>query len=519
MESRNRSRSCRDLLWALALLTSVSYRYACKSVATSVHDFFLSLVNLVSVLFARIRRDEPATVGDGTPSRRVVFAAPVFLTVICLVLAAFAAWAQIGAPPRGQRINGSQLAAPRPMPVNRRPAIASTPSPAENTPSPAQDPVLYENGPVNGFVAAWPINGGVIVSDTFTLLGSANVQGFDIWVWESPGDQVSTLEWSITSAENGGTTFGSGTASVLDTFLTFNQFGFDIDELTVSGLNVPLQAGTFWLNVQNASVPSGKTVFWDENSGVNCGSPGCPSQASENLVGTIPSETFDISGHSNRRHQHDAVGDSAFASGGRPGCHAHRYGQQWRPGHRRHCDFLEWNAGTGYGPACAEWSSLGTATLRTRFAPGTYTLTARFNGTNFNAPSQSQPQPYTVTGTEPTITTLTAPPDGSNYDFTDSVSVRSASGSAHVNTFASCDYACGAPADRVAALTCAGASPFAHQRLQRRRNSGLGWCFKWRHLGQTVQVLEAPGNCLRGFQWRWQTRFSGCLYSAAESGG
>src|SRR5271157_281076 len=65
----------------------------------------------------------------------------------------------------------------------------------------------------------------------------------------------------------------------------------------------------------------------------------------------------------------------------------------------------------------------GTATLKIRFAPGTYTLTARFNGTNFNSPSQSQPQQYTVTGTEPTITTLTATakPDGSNYDFTASV--------------------------------------------------------------------------------------------------
>src|SRR5271157_5414649 len=63
----------------------------------------------------------------------------------------------------------------------------------------------------------------------------------------------------------------------------------------------------------------------------------------------------------------------------------------------------------------------GTATLKIRFAPGTYTLTAQFNGTNFFLPSQSQPQQLTVAGTEPTITTLTAKPDGSNYDFTASV--------------------------------------------------------------------------------------------------
>jgi Bacterial Ig-like domain (group 3)/FG-GAP-like repeat len=69
----------------------------------------------------------------------------------------------------------------------------------------------------------------------------------------------------------------------------------------------------------------------------------------------------------------------------------------------------------------ASGQAMGTATLKTRFAPGTYTLTAGFNGTIFNLPSQSQPQQLSVTGTEPTITTLTAQPDGNNYDFTDSV--------------------------------------------------------------------------------------------------
>src|SRR5271157_4223798 len=63
----------------------------------------------------------------------------------------------------------------------------------------------------------------------------------------------------------------------------------------------------------------------------------------------------------------------------------------------------------------------GTATLKIRFAPGTYTLTAQFNGTNTFLKSVSDTQQLTVTGTEPTITTLTAQPDGNNYDFTASV--------------------------------------------------------------------------------------------------
>src|SRR5271157_2240048 len=52
----------------------------------------------------------------------------------------------------------------------------------------------------------------------------------------------------------------------------------------------------YWLNLENAAVPSGDSVSWDENSGAGCSSPGCPSFASDSSVGTIPSESFTISG-------------------------------------------------------------------------------------------------------------------------------------------------------------------------------------------------------------------------------
>ena len=113
---------------------------------------------------------------------------------------------------------------------------------------------------------------------------------------------MSSVDWSITSGENSGTTFGSGTASganLTDTFISTNQFGYDIDKITVTGLNVPeLSGATYWLNLQNAAVPSGDPVFWDENSGVGCGGTGCPSSASESAVGTIASEAFTIGGGS-----------------------------------------------------------------------------------------------------------------------------------------------------------------------------------------------------------------------------
>ncbi len=60
----------------------------------------------------------------------------------------------------------------------------------------------------------------------------------------------------------------------------------------------------------------------------------------------------------------------------------------------------------------------GTAMLMTRLPPGSHTLTAQYNGTNMFQPSPSMPQMLMVNGTEPTISTLSAVPHGSNYDFT-----------------------------------------------------------------------------------------------------
>ena len=159
----------------------------------------------------------------------------------------------------------------------------------------------YDNGPINGTTDAWTINFGYIVSDTFTA-ESSSVTGFSFGVWEFPGDVMTSVQWSITSSENSGTTYGSGTASgsgLSDTFISSNQYGYDIDVIKVTGLSVGVTNGsTYWLNLQNATVPSGDPVYWDENSGKGCGGTGCPSMASESAVGTIPSEAFTINGGS-----------------------------------------------------------------------------------------------------------------------------------------------------------------------------------------------------------------------------
>ncbi len=81
------------------------------------------------------------------------------------------------------------------------------------------------------------------------------------------------MDWSITSDRERRNRIGSGTASgknVTDKFISTNQYGYDIDKIAVSVLDTPCSHGTYWLNLQNAAVPSGDPVYWDENSGVGC---------------------------------------------------------------------------------------------------------------------------------------------------------------------------------------------------------------------------------------------------------
>ena len=174
---------------------------------------------------------------------------------------------------------------------------------------PASAQVLYDDGPINGTTDAWTINFGYIVGDTFQLSANSTVGGFNFGAWEFPGDILTSVDWSITSEFDGGTLYGSGTASgknLTDQFISTNQYGYDIDQITVTGLKVNLASGTtYWLDLQNAMVPSGDPVFWDENSGVGCKGDngmggGCPSQA--DWTGCIsagalcPPESFDING-------------------------------------------------------------------------------------------------------------------------------------------------------------------------------------------------------------------------------
>ena len=189
----------------------------------------------------------------------------------------------------------SRLAHPASRPASRpNPALARQRSRS----GPPQNGDIYDNGPINGTTDAWTINSGFVVSDTLTISsGGSSVDGMNFGAWLEPGDVLESVQISITSEPNGGTLYFDGVVSFMQSGgCSTNQYGFNVctESSNFSGPN--LAAGTYWVNLANAMVNTGDPVYWDENSGIGCQSEGCPSQAEENSVGTIPSESFTVLG-------------------------------------------------------------------------------------------------------------------------------------------------------------------------------------------------------------------------------
>jgi hypothetical protein len=154
---------------------------------------------------------------------------------------------------------------------------------------PATAQVIYSNGPTNGNTDAWNIGFGFVVSDTFTVgSGGATVGGVTFAAWLFPGDTLPSATIGISTAENGGTVLFNATETITQSGCVVNGLGFDICNESASFAGPSLNAGTYWLNIQNGEASDGDSVYWDENSG--------PSSASMTSVGTIPSESFTVLG-------------------------------------------------------------------------------------------------------------------------------------------------------------------------------------------------------------------------------
>ncbi len=157
----------------------------------------------------------------------------------------------------------------------------------------AADDILYSNGPYNGEVNAWEIGNGVTVSDSFTLGKAAQIKAISFVAWVIPGDTISEVDGSFSAMENGpaGGTYSTTKSNVkIPSIIGINEYGYEVELVTLTGLDINLDAGTYWLNIDTALTDQGDPIFWDENSG--------PSLASQSALGTIPSESFTLTGGS-----------------------------------------------------------------------------------------------------------------------------------------------------------------------------------------------------------------------------
>jgi uncharacterized repeat protein (TIGR03803 family) len=237
------------------------------------------------------------------PAQRIIsfFHAIVLAGVATLLItsAALPMPAQNSAPPTAvQAAKTPQFAKRLAHPATRRmPAKSPVPSYLRRPLPPGFNGIAYDNGPVNGQVDAWTINSGFATTNTVQVMsGGGSITGLNFWAWLIPGDTISNVQVSIGYTPFANDQF-NGEVALTQSDCFVNGFGYNVCMESASIANGPVLNGNAWLTLQNASVPSGDPVYWDENSGFGCQSPGCPSQAQESSVGTIPSEAFTLQGN------------------------------------------------------------------------------------------------------------------------------------------------------------------------------------------------------------------------------
>ena len=104
--------------------------------------------------------------------------------------------------------------------------------------------------PINGTTDGWTINGGFVVSDTFSTQHRHShrpgVRRVGV-----PGDVLQTAEVSITSSEFGGTTYTDQVVHFTESGCSGNQYGYNVcTETGTFGRRSTWLAGTYWLNLR-----------------------------------------------------------------------------------------------------------------------------------------------------------------------------------------------------------------------------------------------------------------------------
>jgi hypothetical protein len=141
---------------------------------------------------------------------------------------------------------------------------------------PAGANTLWYNGDFN-FVTGWANEENTNVSDAY-IYDDFAVSAGEVWnidsIWSNNlmnFTGVTQATWSIrtgVSEGNGGTVIASGTRAATQTATGKSGFGLNEYKIGVSGLNINLDPGTYWLSVAPVGFGFGRS-FNDTTSGLN----------------------------------------------------------------------------------------------------------------------------------------------------------------------------------------------------------------------------------------------------------
>jgi len=146
----------------------------------------------------------------------------------------------------------------------------------------------YTNGgPTLGTTPFYSISGSIsgvasAVSDTFTLQTLSSLTMVQLAIWIPTGSTMTTLNYCISTASGCTGTVDESAVATLTQLSTVGTSGsFTLSEYEFGLQQQFYNAGTYWLQVDNANVSPG-TAYWDTDNGTGCtpaGPTACPSGA------------------------------------------------------------------------------------------------------------------------------------------------------------------------------------------------------------------------------------------------
>ena len=162
--------------------------------------------------------------------------------------------------------------------------------------TPAGAVVIWDNGPINGTTGSFDITGGQeTVFDSFGISGGPTAVTFlTFGAWLPIDALLSTVGIDIWTQPGQGTHIFNADIMTTQSHCAANGPSTWVCEETIDLTNTfqPLANGTYWLGFALADVPH---AGWDINNGIGCTSPGCPSQATDEVLAQ-PSSAFIIAG-------------------------------------------------------------------------------------------------------------------------------------------------------------------------------------------------------------------------------